>query len=189
MAISMKKDTQSGFALLLTLIVVAVVLAIGLSLLNITLKQFTLSAAGRDSEIAFHAANTGLECMQYHRGVPSTRDDFLNGGSAPGLQCGGINPSSSTGTRTCLDSNLRCISHYTYQFSFESNKCIETSLYLLDTRGSSYGISNYTINEGLERISCGPGVVCTTVFSRGFNRGCSDLNSIRTVQRELTIQF
>ncbi len=52
---------SAGFALLLTMIVVAVTLAVGLSLLNITLKQFTLSSTSRDSEIAFHAADSGLE--------------------------------------------------------------------------------------------------------------------------------
>lgn len=181
------KTNQSGFALLLTLVVVSVVLAIGLSLLNITLKQFTLSSTARDSEIAFHAANTGLECMQFHRKVPSTRTDLLNGGSAPTLQCAGVNPTSKT-TNHVTYSSSRYVYNYQYKHTV-GNTCIETSMYLLDMSNSSSGLSNYAVNEGLETLSCSAGLVCTTIFSRGYNRSCNDLNSIRVVQRELTIQF
>lgn len=179
---------QRGFALLLTIIVVSIVLAIGLSLLNITVKQFTLSATARDSEEAFHTANSGVECMQYHRSVDSTYADLVNGGSAPSLPCGGYSQVYSNADHDTLSGN-RYIYNYIYQYDLNGNACIETSMYLLDTRSSASAINNYTVNEGLETLSCGAGVVCTAIFSRGFNRGCSQLDSIRTVQREITIEF
>lgn len=181
------KTIQSGFALLLTLIVVSIVLAIGLSILNVTLKQFTLSSIARDSEIAFHAANAGLECMQHHRHVPSTRDDLLDGGSAPALQCAGVDPEYTETNHESLSGN-RQVYNYVYRYDIAEGRCFEMSMYLLDTQSGS-DIEDYSVDEGFETISCTEGVVCTTIFSRGFNRSCDDVGSIRTVQRELTIQF
>lgn len=176
---------QNGFALLLTLIVVSVVLAIGLSLLNITLKQFTLSSTARDSEIAFHAANSGLECMQYYRGTAA--DSYLAGGSVTAT-CGGISDAPSRSSASAGGGTVR---HFEYSFDGfgTDDQCVETSMYLLDMRSSGTGVTNYSVNEGLEYLSCAAGVVCTTIFSRGYNRACDSLDSIRTVQRELTIQF
>ncbi len=56
---------KQGFALLMALIVVSVVISIGLSVLDLTLKQVRLSTNSKDSEIVFHAANAGLECARY----------------------------------------------------------------------------------------------------------------------------
>ncbi|MFW6210467.1 MAG: hypothetical protein ACOC4E_03185, partial [Patescibacteria group bacterium] len=55
----------SGFALLITLLVVGVVLAVGAVLLDLTIKQVQLSSTAKDSEIAFHAANAGMECARF----------------------------------------------------------------------------------------------------------------------------
>lgn len=179
------KRAEGGFALLLTLIVVAVTLAIGLSLLNITLKQFTLSSTARDSEVAFHVSNSGLECMQAYRA--SAADTYLAGGSVS-ANCGEI---SDAPTRTSRSAGGGTVHHYEYEFEdFGSGDvCVETSMYIVDMRASTSGLTNYAVNEGLEDIDCAAGVVCTTIFSRGYNRNCGDLSSIRTVQRELTVQF
>src|SRR6056297_3030355 len=60
-------QSQSGFALLVSLIVVSVVVSVGLVLLDVTIKQLRLSSNSTDSEIAFHAANAGMECAQFWR--------------------------------------------------------------------------------------------------------------------------
>ncbi|MEN9614167.1 MAG: hypothetical protein RLZZ347_474 [Candidatus Parcubacteria bacterium] len=56
---------QKGFALLFTVLVVSLLLAISLSISNITLRELVLSSATRDSHIAFYAADTALECALY----------------------------------------------------------------------------------------------------------------------------
>jgi Tfp pilus assembly protein PilX len=56
---------QNGFALLFTILVVSVLLAISLSISNITLRELVLSSATRDSHVAFYAADTALECALY----------------------------------------------------------------------------------------------------------------------------
>jgi hypothetical protein len=186
------KTRERGLALLITLILVSVVLAIGLSLLNITLKQFTLSSTARDSEIAFHAANTGLECMQFYRADDAYKTILLNDDgdpdtSAPSLACAGASPSSSGTSHYLNPADGQYVYNYTYQYTID-NTCVETSMYLMDMRESDDELTR-TVNEGLDTISCDAGVVCTTIFSRGYNRPCGNLSSIRIVQRELTIQF
>lgn len=53
------KNREGGFALLLALIVSSVVLAIGISILNISVNQINLSATARESEFSFQAAHIG----------------------------------------------------------------------------------------------------------------------------------
>lgn len=174
-----------GFALLLTLVVISIVLAIGLSMLHITIKQLSLSNVSRDSEIALHAARSGIECMQYYRYDSITLADMLDGGSAPNILCGGSSSISSGTDHSGTTYNY----YYTYQIG--TNLCVETSIYLLDATGVSSGSPDLTrsTNEGLSTLSCSPGNMCTTIFSRGFNRACTDRDSFLTVQRELTLQF
>lgn len=187
-----RSSHESGLALLLSLIVVSVVLAVGLSLLNITLKQFTLSATARDSEMAFHAANTGLECMQHYRGQEAWRTVLLNDDAnpstdAPDLFCAGVEPTYTATAHYLNGADDQYMYNYVYRYDV-SDTCIETSMYLMDLRESDEELSR-SVNEGLSELECAAGVVCTTIFSRGYNRACSDLDSIRIVQRELTIQF
>lgn len=60
-----KKNKQSGFSILFASLIGSLVLSIGLAILSITLKQITLATAGRESQKAFYAADTGLEYAMY----------------------------------------------------------------------------------------------------------------------------
>lgn len=56
---------QKGFVLLFAVLVSTLVLAVGISMISIALKQVVLSGSGRDSQYAFYVANTGAECATY----------------------------------------------------------------------------------------------------------------------------
>ncbi len=58
-------QTKKGFSILFASLVASLVLAIGLAILRITIKQITLASAGRESQHAFYAADTGTECALY----------------------------------------------------------------------------------------------------------------------------
>lgn len=181
------EQQQSGFALLLTLIVVSVVLAIGLTLIDITLKQLVISSTNRDSEIAFHAAYAGAECAQYWR--LQDLDDY------------------SPNADWCMDQNADfLIDQYQtgpggappevhlsqYRIDWEINnvdRCTEVDLYIFDASSGSdvlYDIQEY--QAGVQE-ECSGGNVCTFVLSRGYNRACSELNSLQTIQREVLLEF
>ena len=190
-------STQTGFALLLSLVVISIVLSIGLSMLSITLKQLTLSGTIRDSEKALHTATAAAECIKFHRKNPTDGDAFLNDGNntLPSITCTSIATLASGSSASPPDTSPAGGTVYKYVYKYDwatsGGSCSETSLYHLDARLPAGDISNYTlVDEGLETVSCTDGKVCTVIFSRGFNRPCSEIStSIRTVQREMTIRF
>ena len=51
--------------MIFAILVSVMVLAVGTSIINISLKQVILSGTGRESQFAFYAANTGMECALY----------------------------------------------------------------------------------------------------------------------------
>ncbi|MDQ5912570.1 MAG: hypothetical protein QG568_785 [Patescibacteria group bacterium] len=64
----LKNKKAKGFTLFLALIVSSLVLAIGVSMGTIILKQLIFSNSGRESQLAFYAADSGAECAVYwHR--------------------------------------------------------------------------------------------------------------------------
>jgi Tfp pilus assembly protein PilX len=56
---------NKGFTLILAVLISSIVLAIGLAMFNISIKQTLLSYTARESHFAFYAADAGLECVQY----------------------------------------------------------------------------------------------------------------------------
>jgi hypothetical protein len=64
-SINQSSRKQAGFTLFVALIVSSLLLSIGLSLSNIILKQLIFSGSGRESQIAFYAADSGAECALY----------------------------------------------------------------------------------------------------------------------------
>lgn len=56
---------KRGFTLLLAVLISGILLALGLALYNIAVKELVLASAGRDSQFAFYAADAGIECALY----------------------------------------------------------------------------------------------------------------------------
>jgi hypothetical protein len=76
---------KKGFALLLSLIVTSILLVVGIGVSNIAFREIYLSSIGNQSEIAFYAAETGLECGLYwdkvdpwKGGVSAATSTFVN---------------------------------------------------------------------------------------------------------------
>ena len=57
--------SKHGFTLLLSILVVSVILSVGLGIFDIMTKELKLSGLGRESQIAFYAADAGIECFFY----------------------------------------------------------------------------------------------------------------------------
>src|SRR3989338_4242870 len=56
---------KHGFALLLSIFVINVVLLVSLGVSGVVINEFKLSGVGRESQIAFYAADAGIECFFY----------------------------------------------------------------------------------------------------------------------------
>lgn len=61
----LKTQNNKGFTLLVAVLISGVLLAIGLAIFNITIKELLLSSSGRESQFAFYAADSGAECALY----------------------------------------------------------------------------------------------------------------------------
>jgi hypothetical protein len=57
--------TNSGYTLLFAMIVASVVLAIGVSILTVSRKEFVLSSSATHSSNSFYAADSGIGCAEY----------------------------------------------------------------------------------------------------------------------------
>lgn len=59
------KIHKKGFTLFVALVVSSMLLAVGFSLSNIILKQLIFSSSGKESQLAFYAADSGAECALF----------------------------------------------------------------------------------------------------------------------------
>ena len=91
----MKNDKlkfKTGFTLLLSLLVISVVLSVGLGVFDIVTKELKLSSMGRESQIAFYAADAGIECFFYweiKHPPPLTKSAFEPEGVTNTINCAG----------------------------------------------------------------------------------------------------
>lgn len=78
-----------GFTLFIAVLLGSLMLAIGFSIFNLAFKELLLSSSSRDSQVAFYAADTGLECALYYdqdQGAFQT----TQGAGVP-INCAGLN--------------------------------------------------------------------------------------------------
>jgi hypothetical protein len=61
----MSNRNEKGITLLIAVLTVGLLLSISLSIFNIAMKELIISSSGKDSHIAFYAADTGIECALY----------------------------------------------------------------------------------------------------------------------------
>jgi len=54
-----------GITIYIAVTITAALILVSFAIINITLKQIALSGAGRDSQAAFYAADSGIECALY----------------------------------------------------------------------------------------------------------------------------
>ncbi len=57
--------SNTGFAMLFAVLTASLLLTIGISIFNISLKELTISTNTRESQIAFFAADSARECALY----------------------------------------------------------------------------------------------------------------------------
>lgn len=188
------KTSQPGFALLMTLIVVTVVISIGLSVLDLSIKQVRLSTNARDSEIAFHAANAGMECARFWRRSSSV--EMESGGSISPL-CFSATPGLNTVSKIVTNvSGNGDVFKYDYMFTWgnTATRCsqVTTLVAAATPLGTGLTITNMqtlVLGYPSPTLSCKSSERCTVISVRGYNKACSNVTDNGTVQREVLLQF
>lgn len=198
-----KKYQHGGFALLMTLLVISVIVPVAITILDVTSKQVRLAGNARDSEVAFHAANAGLECAQQ---VRRSLGASMEGTSAAaiGVSCFGVtaNPTPDTSIPV-VGSNGR-VRHYAYQLTWGApplQRCTQIDTILIvseldevttvNTSAIRAVIPSYPTTATTK--TCDESSVCTIVSSRGYNRACpatlGGAFAAGTIQREVLLEY
>ena len=182
---------EQGFALLLALVIISIVLALGLSMVQITQKQIQLTSSTRGSEMAFHVAAAAAECIQYVRHVYP--DNFLQGQAVP-VDCFNWAGSGQNFTVSQPDPNHSYVYYYSYTGDWQpsgttAKQCVGMDIYVLNNSGQTSPLT-----ENLQGVNqtCAAGDVCTYGFALGHNVSCAQATSgstLDTYQRELNLQF
>ena len=198
-----KNRPDSGFALLVSLIVVGVVLSVGLVILDLTIKQVRLAGTTKDSEIAFHAANAGMECARFWRRNQSAL--VISGGTMSGISCFGQPSITAAALPVTLGGGSGASTqawHYEYNFTWGpgNDRCTKVNtITSIAPAFDSAAIIELSTMQGLipgypgtTDVICPPGSQCTTIAVRGYNQACpaSGLSfGYGVVERKVLLEF
>ena len=205
------KQKKSGFALLISMIVVGVVVSVGLSILELTIKQMALATNSKDSETALHAANAGLECAQHWRNeaTGSDPDDFTyrkleSGANDITITCFGTGSDHQEVLNrefVTISAGAGNVYKYTTNPGFDwgtagvDERCsVVTMIVMVAESDSSVPLKVNNINNYIpgykagEFKECEPGGICTFTSVQGYNKSCSKKGEFGTIQREVLLE-
>jgi len=192
---------ETGFALLMTLIVVGVVISVGLSMLDLALKQVRLSSNAKDSEIAFHATNAGVECAQYWRLVKKI--DMERGGGGIPVTCFGasavnVSPETASIVTNHNANNNAFLYNYNFTWGAAGDRCTKISTLVASSSVANSDaleiteanmISKFPGYPATGGFTCDPGSQCTVISVRGYNKPCASIGGYGVVEREVLLQY
>jgi hypothetical protein len=170
---------ERGFAMLFAVLTSSVLLAISLSIFNLTIKELALSSSGRESHAAFYAADSGIECGLYWDISQQIFATSSDSGSFPsGVSCAG---------QTIEEADVSIaqgFSSATSTFSFAPTDADSSAL-----NGGVCALVSVS-----KRFDSGTGLIKTEVISRGYNTGystgsnCSAYDDLK-VERALKVSY
>jgi hypothetical protein len=142
MAISSTKNKQ-GFVLLVAVIFMSVMLSFALTLGSLSYKQHVLTGAAIDSQYAFYAADSGLECALYADQKLNSFEYATHSGSTPPalVSCGGV-----TAVRQGSVYKDASVLIDVQRISFDAGKrCTDMTVYKYATGASTLFAQGYNV--------------------------------------------
>ena len=164
---------KRGFALLIAVIFMSVMLSLGLALSSIGYKQQVLASTATESQYAFYAADAGMECALY----ADQRQDLFN--YSLHSQSNPPNFITCAGTTSTVQD---------YSYNQSANGVLQVSEYLsLDaSRCAKVTIYKYAAPQQ-------PSGAVTKIFSEGYDVSCSTVQypptNARFVARGISIHY
>jgi Tfp pilus assembly protein PilX len=198
------QQKQSGIALLMTILVLGVVLSVTLAMVELSMQQLALSVDTKDSEIAFHAANAGLECARYMRRHASS--SFEKGITPITPLCFGTTTPVirrvAAGSEGIVTTGAEGYSNvYRYKVSLASgiNRCSVIDMITMVVQSSSTddlvmtapsgNLADVLPGYGADRKRCAPGAVCTVAVVAGYNALCNGITADGVLKRQVLLEF
>ncbi len=164
--LSRSRKTTAGFTVLFAVIVSSLILALGLGIVAITMKEVRLSSTGRDSQLAFYAADSGLECAQYFDLVQTAFPTSTSAMLVNPIKCNGQDMSViPVGNGSSATSTFTMYMGYAENIPIVKGSCALVTVSKSMVNGSS----------------------TTVIDSRGYN-SC-DLSNTRRLERGYRVQY
>ncbi len=146
--------------------ITAVLVLVSFAIINLVLKQISISGSARDSEAAFYSADSGVECALFwdlRNPTMPTRSAFATSAPVQSIDCAGTNIAPPNITRSAPVSGAATT---TFTITFPTNSyCAIVSV------AKSY--------NGLQPL--------TRIESRGYNN-CDPANA-RRVERAILVDY
>jgi Tfp pilus assembly protein PilX len=93
--INSKNKNKDGFVILFSVVVSSIILLVSVGMYNLSKKQVILSSYARESQRAFYAANSALECAYYYDVSPLIQETSFpitaENNYETQINCGGYN--------------------------------------------------------------------------------------------------
>lgn len=185
-----KNNKQKGFTLLFAVLISTLVLSISATVTSIALRQTIISTTGRESQYAFYAANTAMECAFYWDviGHKDTNQSDKVVFPAPGQT------RVSDGTDiNCAGGNITNGDGFDYNNQeWNTNTSGQTTFYIDvhdafnikdDSRTSKFNHHYCAQATVKKQINSSTGIITTTIEAKGYNT--CDPNNSRRVERGL----
>jgi len=159
---------NSGFTLLLSVLVASIILALGISIFNILSWHVMISDIGKQSQFAFYAADAGVDCALYH--------DYKKN-------------LFSTTTADAPD-EISCLGdNYNVKATIIEDGCRQVFYMPVGS-----GAEPHCVEVTIEKVSVGSNLVETTLTSKGYNRGWSESNDCsesfpRKIERAVRLNY
>ncbi len=164
----LRKNAQSGYAMLFTVVVVSIIATIAMGLSGSAYKQVILSSVAKDSQSAFYQSDTAVECALYadfKLGGPTASDKI----SAGSWKCGKDNSLTWKDVDLYLDTTNMSDTNYAF---FPSDPSGAVSL----IRSSCF---EFDVDKSDSTKS--------VIKARGYNN--CDKRDPKTVEREIEVNY
>jgi Tfp pilus assembly protein PilX len=164
------KKTQRGFALLVAVIFMSVMLALGLALGSLGYKQEVLASSAIESQYAFYAADSALECALYadqQENLFAFNPDLDS--PPPSITCNNAAP-FSVSIVSYTSSLWVTFNRISLVDSTNSNRCADVTVYKYSAPQPPLGITTYIYSQGYD-VPCA--TVQTPSGARFVSRGIS----------------
>jgi hypothetical protein len=161
MKIFKKIKKNRGFVILFAVTLAAILLSIAIGVTNIALKEIKFGTSAKDTNEAFFAADTGIECAMFNN--KSTGVVF-------------IDPPSSTSI-ICNNSSINVIENQLSVWTFT----------IIGLGNTGQGCAKVVVDK---RPPVPPITATTTIIAKGYNNGGSTcVSGTNTIERELKTSY
>ena len=188
--IQKKREEQKGFTLLFAVLVSTLIVAIAATVASIAVRQTILSGTSRESQYAFYAANTVLECVFFWDvvGVEGLEGKVFPGPNDTALAV------NEMGTVNCSGGNLATGDGFEDGEAFatgwnRSSPTVTTvKIEIFDVVGNDPELGHrYCAEATISKSELPDGSINTTIQAKGYNT--CDLDNPRAVERGLVQSY